>query len=242
MLKYLAKSADADRHAVRAPNEKVFFVRLRGPSSKLVATRSPHGAMQKRAEFGTIKVSNAAGIVVGEGKFSTDDKHEFRCTLKGEAGADFKVVVQDDQRGVWTLKGDNLQIVMQTVPGFRIGGVGRGRYHFFVPQGTKEFRTKLVGVHPGTYGAAAMTPGNQVVGYHQDMNPGQALIQGAAKVDVPNPNAHPEQGTLTVHPEAGDTGRMWSLILWAAGDIGCELEGVPPYLSITRDSWFEPGK
>jgi hypothetical protein len=30
------------------------------------------------------------------------------------------------------------------------------------------------------------------------------------------------------------------LILWAAGDIGCELKGVPPYLSLTADAWFEP--
>jgi len=206
----------------------------------LTAARTPHGAMTKRAESGTIKVLTSSGKVIGEGKFSTDDRYEFRCPLRGDAGDQFKVVINDDQRGVWSLRGENIQVVMETSTGFRIGGVGRGRYHFYVPPQTKQFAIHLLGVHPGQYGGAVISPEGKVVAYHQDINPGQALIPGAPKVEVPNPNAHPEQGELQVRPSPADTGKMWSLVLWAAGDIGCELDGVPPYLSLTEKDWFDP--
>ena len=51
---------------------------------------------------------------------------------------------------------------------------------------------------------------------------------------------HPEQTELVVKPAPQDTGRLWSLVLWAAGDIGCELRGVPPYLSRSAAEWFAP--
>jgi len=35
-------------------------------------------------------------------------------------------VIDDDQRGVWSVAGAGLQILMQATPGLTIGGVGRG--------------------------------------------------------------------------------------------------------------------
>jgi hypothetical protein len=131
---------------------------------------------------------------------------------------------------------------MQTVPGFSIGGVGRGRYHFVVPKGTKRFRVRLLGVHPGAYGGAVLSPANKVIGIHQGTNQGPALIPGTPRVSVPRPDEHPERGVLTIRPAAPDTGQVWSLVLWAAIDLGCELEGVPPYLSLRAEEWFDPGE
>jgi hypothetical protein len=226
---------------VREPEQKTFWVKMRGETSELVANRRPHGAMTKQAEFGAIKVLDATGAVLKDGKFSTDDKYEFRCALKGAPGAVFKVVISDDCRSVWNVKGDGLAVVAQMVPGFRIGGVGRGRYHFFVPEGTQQFSVKLLGVHGGTYAGVVLSPTNKVVAFHQGINEGQALIRGAAKVQVPHPDQHPERGAITVKPDPQDTGKGWSLVLTAGGDIGCELEGVPVYLSLKAEEWFDPG-
>ncbi|HOM80465.1 MAG TPA: hypothetical protein PLU39_12830 [Armatimonadota bacterium] len=237
---WAARTPVATLHNVRAPDEKRFFVRLDGPTGELVAKRSPHGSMMKRAETGTLRVLDAAGKVVHEEQFSTDTACEIRCPLRGAAGALFRVVIQDDQRSVWDLSGDGLGIVTQTVPGFRFGGVGRARYHFFVPAGTKEFRIHLLGVHSGTYGGAAITPDGKIAAVHQDSNPGQAFIEGAPKGTV-DPR-HPERGTIVVKPAPADTGKVWSLVVWAAMDLGCELEGVPPYLSRTAQEWFDPGR
>ncbi len=240
MAEYLAKTPDAEEHSVRAPDEKVFYVRLNGPVAVLQADRRPHGAMTKRAESGTVRVLDASGAVVQQGAFDTDTKHRFSCSLKGAAGSVFKVVIQDDQRGVWSLAGEGLGIVAQAPPDFRIGAVGRGRFHFFVPAGTKEFRVKLLGVHSGFYAGVVLSPSNKIMGFHQGLNAGQALIPGAPKAQTPLPPDHSETGNIIVKPSAEDTGKMWSLVLAAAGDIGCDLTGVPPFLSLSAAAWFDP--
>ena len=161
MAHYLAKTGDAKEHSVRGPNQKVFLVRLHSDdgqpvTTRLKAVRKPFGAMGKRAATGTIKVLDAAGTVVKQGEFSTDLGHEFHCPLAGPAETVFKVLIDDDQRGVWSLAGGRLQILMQTVPGFSIGGIGRGRYHFFVPQGTEEFRVRLRPGHSGLFAGVVL--------------------------------------------------------------------------------------
>jgi hypothetical protein len=241
MAAFMARTPDADRQAARTPDLKTFYVRLQAPTSELLAARTPHGSMVKRAETGTIKVTGTDGTVIREGSFSTDTAHEFRCPLAGAVGTEFKTVINDDQRGIWTLRGRDLGIVVQTVPGFTIGGIGRNRYHFFVPVGAKEFRLKLLGVHPGGYGATVLSPTGKPAASFQDTNQGQAVLsRGIQPADGPAPDTHPERGELVVRPDPADTGKRWSVVLWAAIDIGVELEGVPPFLSLTEKAWFEP--
>lgn len=235
----MAKTPAAKRHSVRAPDDKVFWIELQAAEAELTCSRSPHGAMTKRSPTGTLQVTSSGGQVIGEDTFSTDGAHEYRLKLAGQPGDQFRVHINDDQRGVWTLAGANLKIVMQTDPGFRIGGVGRGRYWFMVPAGTPEFTLKLLGVHTGGYGAVVLTPRGQIAGQHEDSNPGAALIPGAAP-GPPVPDTHPERGQITVRPEPQDTGKLWSVVLWAAGDIGVELVGLPPYLSLSEEAWFQP--
>jgi hypothetical protein len=233
MAKYLAKAPDAEGHSVRAPIDKVFLVRLRGDgtqqvASTLVAVRTPHGAMPTRDPFGTIRVLDSSGAVVKEGRFSTDDGHQFECPLQGPPGTVFKVAIHDDLRGVWSLNGERLGVVAHVSPGYSIGEVRRARFYFFVPKGTREFCIKLHGAHPGMYAGVVLSPTRQVMGVHQGLTPGRGGI-------TPKGNAHPEQGTIRVRPAQADTGKVWSLALMAAGNLGCALEGVPPYLAIHDD-------
>ncbi|MDH7570394.1 MAG: glycoside hydrolase family 127 protein, partial [Armatimonadota bacterium] len=235
-----AKAPVAAAHRVRAPDLKRFAVRLNTTGAELKVVRLPHGAMTKRAEYGTARVLDADGRVVQNTRFSTDEAYEWRVALPGAVGTEYRVEVEDDQRGVWSLSGEGLGIVAQTVPGFRIGGVGRVRYHLFVPAGTRRFQVRLLGVHEGVYGAALFTPAGRCAGYYQGANEGPALVPGAPGVSASGSKVGSEQGTLAVVPAPEDTGKVWGLVLWAAGDIGVELEGVPPYLSCEPDAWFHP--
>jgi hypothetical protein len=256
LAQYLAKTRDAKEHSVREPLQKIFFVRLRSPAAAthappiLLAVRKPHGAMFRRAEFGTIQVFDSAAAEVRQARFDTDDPYRFECPLNGRPGDVFKVVITDDLRSVWSLfdaatqkSGSALSIMMQTGPGFAIGGVGRSRYHFLVPEGTREFRVKIRAGHHGPYAGLVIAPSGQIAGFHQGVNLGSAApVSGAAKAKTAAANAHPERGVIRVNPDPRETGKVWSLVLTAAGDIYCELEGVPPYLSLTADVWPQKGK
>ncbi len=240
MASLLLRTATSDRHNVRAPDEKIFYVRLKEPQAVLTLIRTPHGAMTKRAEFAVFQVRDAQGRVVAEDKCSTDDKHTFTVPLSGQKQDVFKVIIMDDQRGVWTLSGDKLQIVVETVPGFRIGGVGRSRFYFLVPRGTREFSLKLLGVHTGAYGAVVLDPDEKIAALFQGHNPGAALIPGAPPAAGGPPPGNPERGELIVRPQPEQTGKIWSVLLTAAMDIGVELVNVPPYLALSPQDYF-PG-
>ena len=238
MAELLLRSARNDRHGVRAPDEKVFFVRLRAPQAQMTALRTPHGAMNKRAEFGTLRVYDAGGDVVAEDRFSTDGPHEFTASLPGPVGAQYRVVIDDDQRGVWSLEGDQLDVVMYIAPNFRIGGVGRSLYSFHVPEGATEFTLRLLGVHTGPYEAVVLGPAGKPVEHFRGHNPGGALIAGAAP--GPAVQGNPERGAVTVQVAPEQAGKTWGVILAAAIDIGVQLEGVPPLMSRTPEEWFQP--
>jgi hypothetical protein len=234
----LLRHARSDRHGVRAPDQKVFFVRLRTPQAVMTATRTPHGSMTKRAESGTLMVYDAAGALVAEDHFGTDGSHEYACALPGAAGTQYKVVIDDDQRGVWTLHGEHLEAVMQLVPGFRIGGVQRSVYSFHVPLGATEFAVILTGVHTGPYEAVLLGPDGRQAEHFRGHNPGGALVAGAPS--GPAVTGNPERGRIVVSVAPDKTGANWRIVLSAAMDIGVQLEGVPPFLSRTADEWFEP--
>ena len=156
--------------------------------------------------------------------------------MTGRPGDVFKVVITDDLRSVWSLfdaaaaagsaaaqtslgptnrnAGGNLSILMQIVPGFAIGGVGRSRYHFMVPEGTREFRVKIRAGHHGPYAGVVIAPSGRIAGFHQGVNlDSTAPVSGGAKAKTAAANEHPDRGVITVNPDPRETGKVWSLVL-----------------------------
>jgi PcRGLX-like N-terminal RIFT barrel domain/PcRGLX-like protein central beta sandwich domain/PcRGLX-like protein C-terminal alpha/alpha toroid domain len=231
---FLLRSKESKTHDVRSPDVKVFHIKL-AKRNTLIATRKRHGALPKKMPFGTIKILNEADKLVADGRYDTDKPHVFTAQLK--AGL-YKVVIHDDQRSRWSLSGKGVKIVMETVRNISIGGVGRRKLHFFVPKGTKSFSIKLRGVHTGGYGAVVIAPDGKAVKSFNGANNGSVRLKGATKTNLQDDDS--DQALITVSPAAKDTGKAWSLVLHAVGDIGCELKGIPPYLALTKDALFAP--
>lgn len=224
LAQYLSKTADASEHVVRGPRKKTFVIRLRGAEASLTATRKPYGAMNKRAEFGMARLVDSAGKVIHEEKFSTDGAHRFTQHIAGAPGATFELQVDDDLRGVWSVDAPQCQVLMRVVPGFTMGGFVRGKYHFFVPAGTTEFRIEVQAGHNGPYHAVAIAPDGGIAGIFSGQCDPAAKPSGAS-------------GSLTVRPKATDCNRPWSLVLTATGDLSLQLHGLPALLSLTANDW-----
>ncbi len=236
--KILAKTADAKMQAVRSGDDKTFFVRLTAPEAELVIERRPVGSMPKRATTATAKVFNAKGESLLSETCSTDLPAKFHVNLQGKAGDVFKVQINDDQRGAWSATGAGLQSVMVTVPGFRIASIGAGRYSFFVPGGTKRFKVQIFGVHPGKFGATIFDADGKEVASRMGCNNTNAQLAGAPKAEGKKAPLE----IIDIEPKADATGKVWSVVLWAGGDEGVELQDIPPYLALSAKDLFNPEK
>ncbi|MDP6506868.1 MAG: hypothetical protein QF886_24800, partial [Planctomycetota bacterium] len=187
--KYILRISDAAEHMLRSPNEKIFWVRLRGAGAGLRAKRTPHGARPKGMERGFIQIQRASGEEVLKKDYSTDDPWELKTGLTGkaDAGEIFKVTIRDDQRAHWSLFSDKADILAQAVPSTSMARIGQGRFYFSVPEGVEKFRIRLIGVHSGTYGGAVLNAANRLIAYHQGVNPGQVQLTWAPRLGINNP-------------------------------------------------------
>jgi len=119
------------------------------------------------------------------------------------------------------------------------------KWHFFVPEGTKRFKI-LAQNNRGRsqredHGITLYSPRGQRFGVLW----GQA-VPDAEKVelDPESKHAHAYQ-KLDVVVEPGSDGRFWAVEFRMGdshtySDVNLHLEGVPPYLSPSPESWFDP--
>ena len=245
MEKMVLRLAPAAAFRIRAPDEKVFWVKVRGPQARVTALRTPHGARPKAWPTGTLELRDTAGAVLKTETFDTDAKCEIAIPLPdAQPGTVLNVLVRDDQRSVWGVAGDNVDVVVEVGPDFSIGGAGKARYAFFVPDTATTFKISVTGLHKGAYGAAVIAPDNQRVAMERGVHDGEAQLAWAgAGAGAAAPTAPPVlsgRRTIEVTPMPGQKGKVWGLVLWAAGDLALTLEGVPPYLARTQESCFSP--
>ncbi len=225
-----AKARDAKAQTVRGGDLKEFMVRLTSPEADLAIVRKPVGALPKRAETASVKVSNSRGEVIFSETCSTDKPAEFHLKLSGGNGEIFKVEINDDLRGAWSVSSPNAQSMMHLLSGFRLAGVQCARYSFFVPLNSAAFSFQVAGVHEGGFGVAVVSPEDKVVDSKIGINKaGSKVMENTATSEM-----------LEVRPRPEDTGKPWHVILWAVGDEGVELKGIPPYIALSEDQLFTP--
>jgi len=141
-------------------------------------------------------------------------------------------VIDDAQRGVWSVAGAGLQILMQATPGLTIGGVGRGSYQVFIPAGTQEFSLQLRPGHAGQVAGVVITPAGQIAGTFQ-----ATFRPGAQETTTAGGDTLASRGEITVRPSAADTGKIWRVVLEAPGDLEVTLKGLPGVMTLNVSAW-----
>lgn len=183
--------------------------------------------------------------------------------------AQVMLAVPDGEAGVYTLrvnrfKGNSPQgppfLVQTTLPG-AVVWTGTGdenaiekqwlvtqpsaprRWWFFVPRGVKQFtikaqRSDRFMSQREDWGLSVITPRGQRT----------AVLWGQPAVDHRDADGKPQyRATMSqvVEVEPGNSGRFWSVEV-RLGDshnysnINLSLEGVPPYVAVKPEAWFDP--
>lgn len=227
---YLNDIPVAQEFSVRAPDEKEFRVVTEGATTINILRRS-FGSLPKRFNTGNYEVIGENGSVLVKKEFSTD--RDLSDEVQIPAAGTWQIKVHDDQRGVWSASSDQAKVYSVAIPGYRIGGAARKRLLFEVPEETTEFTVEVNGVHIGTYGAAVLDPDGQLLGYYLGANETMHLVTPGLKVDR-NQYSSAYHDLKVEVPDNVSKGK-WSLLFWGAGDIGIQLQGIPPWLSIQSD-------
>jgi len=228
ILRDMLLSAPASAtHDLRGPEQKVFLVRAAHMGASLTATRAPFGAIPRQKPTGSVRLLDAASKPLAEQTFDTDKPLEFTAQLP--PGQPCRLVVSDDMRGVWSVAGKDVQVMFLASPAVHIGGVGRRSLAFLVPKGCKEFSVRLVGVHTGGFSGAVVAPSGAIAAQDASANAGAVLLPGAMSESAAPPA--PKEIELRVKPSPDQTGQPWRLCVAAAGDMQCEVKGLPPWLA-----------
>ncbi len=218
---------------LRGPRKRSVFLSLTGEVAHGLAVRKLFGSAKTDLDSGRFALLSADGTPVVEKDFKTSEKFSVPFELSGNAGDEFEARIEDEITGAWNTTAEGARLVVATGEGLHFAGINQQRFWFFVPSGTKRFEVRIKGIHHGAFGAGVMTPDGQIAAFCSASNSNiEPAIGKLPQKEVAN--------TIEVAPEAGQTGKLWSVGLWAAGDITCELDGVPPYVAPESQSWFSP--
>lgn len=218
---------------LRGPKDQSAAISLSGDTANPSVHRKLYGSATTDAQKSHLTVSDAAGQTIFEREFSPAEKLEIPFEVSGKVGDVFRIRMQDSITGAWRITGDNFRTVLDARSKLHLAGIGQRRLSFFVPAGTTSIAVTVAGVHQGEYGCALISPDGRVRAFLRGSNAGaDPMIGGALPQYSPGPLKHT--------PDPSQTNAVWGLALWAAGDIVCHIQGVPPYVAASPENWFNP--
>jgi PcRGLX-like N-terminal RIFT barrel domain/PcRGLX-like protein central beta sandwich domain/PcRGLX-like protein C-terminal alpha/alpha toroid domain len=231
ILKLMNKT-DNSNFRLRAPEHKKVLIQLKVPEAVLVLERSKHGARPKCKRYGALKLTDKKGKILFEQKFPTSKPCTISMPLKGKKKDIFYLTISDDMTSRWQIKPNKkVKVFAKMSSGSILAGVQMAHYFLNVPKGTKQFNIKLLGVHPGKFGALLLNGKKNTIKRIDGFNLGKCRLPWV-KYDR---KANYRKNVQINLPEAASKTEIWQIILWASGDIQIKFEGIPSYLSIVPE-------
>ncbi|MFA6930618.1 MAG: hypothetical protein WCT05_09835 [Lentisphaeria bacterium] len=226
----LRKFMDPRKNAfnLRGPDHKVFGIRLKQDNPQLQLTRRKHGARPNFKSEYTLQISTAKGTILHQEKNPTLEPLQKSFPLLGRAGDLCTVTIDDDMTAVWTIPvSDEVEAWVELAPNTTISCRTRCHYCLQVPAGTRAFTVTLSAIHPGSFGGVLATADGKVLDTQQGSKIGKANLPWLKASDATKATLVLSSGELPPGPDGHCT-----LTVWASGDIGVAVDGIPARLSL----------
>lgn len=211
---------------VRGPERHQFTITpaASAKACELSLERLRHGARIDAGKEGNITIIDCSGKTVLSETFNLQEDFQRKLQLPGKNGAPFTISIEDNMTGVWNVSSEQASVKAELLAGFSIGGVGIARYYLRIPAGVESFEVNLTGVHPGVYGIMIQDNQAHTLKHTENYNcTGTQLPWAQDKgVDIS------KRIECRFKPEPAE--RFFSVYLWAAGDIGFNVCGIPAEL------------
>ncbi len=214
---------------LRGPDRKVFGIRLKQDNPQLQLTRRKHGARPDFKSEYTLQISTADGTILHQEKNPTLEPLQKSFPLLGRAGDLCTVTIDDDMTATWTIPvSDEVEVWAELVPNTTVSCRTRCRYYLQVPAGTRAFTVTLAAVHPGSFGGLLATADGTILDTQQGSKVGRADLPWLKSSDAAKATLTLSSGELPADVAGGHC----LLTVWASGDIGVAIDGIPARLSL----------
>ncbi|MEW6356027.1 MAG: hypothetical protein AB1696_06870 [Planctomycetota bacterium] len=225
LVRRLARAKPTEFIGVRGPEAKRFFVSFDGGRPETITIeRKTHGARPKDKMKGAVTITDPGGNPVKSETFDTDLPCKLDVALPFDASKGvYTVAISDDMRGIWHVASTGGKVVLDCSEGPSLAEYRSRRVFFFVPDGAKTFRIAIAPVHDGTYGMCVFDADGKPIGHMTGTKTNEAA-----------------EGWVDVKVIPGQGGKVWSAVVFAAGNLCIKMEGVPPYISTSAEGWFDP--
>ncbi|MGE4563539.1 MAG: hypothetical protein AB7F32_01590, partial [Victivallaceae bacterium] len=215
--------------SVRAPDRKVFRLRLKADNSQQEIVRIPYGARPAGKPESIVTITDATGKTVFEKKVSTKQAWSESVTLPGRKGDELKLTIDDDMTAVWNLPpSPGCDAALLLAPDSTMGCRSTQNYVIDIPAGVREMTVKLTPIHPGGYGGILADQDGNILQRFSGVKTGNAARLPWLAADAADNLEASEKVTF---PAAANE-RKFRLLVWSAGDLGIGLAGVPAELRL----------
>lgn len=225
---------DTEKFNVRGPDDKIFYLKLKKDNPEITLYRKKHGSRPNGWDSCSVAIFGHKGVEVYKYTYKPDAEFAIKTIIKGSAGKIFKVVFHDDMRGLCDVLGKDVQVMLNISRDTMLGAPIFARFYLTVPKGAGMLNISLCGVHTGTYGALLLIPDGGIGRFAEGINTGRTILPWSNGIADENS----ANTTLSVKIPDGQDGKVWPLIIWGAGDIGLQIDGIPPYLSRNKEAAF----
>lgn len=225
---------DTEKFNVRGPDDKIFYLKLKKDNPEITVSRKKHGSRPNGWDSCSITIFGHKGVEVYKYTYKPDAEFVREAKIKGSKGEIFKVVFHDDMRGLCDVRGKDVQVMLNLSPDTMLGAPMFARFYLTVPKGAGLLKISISGVHTGTYGALVLIPDGRIGGMVEGINTGRTMLPWSSGIADENS----ANKTLSVIIPDGQDGKVWPLIIWGIGDVGLQIDGIPPYLSRNKEAAF----
>lgn len=213
----------------RAPERKEFIIILNAPEAEFIATRTRVGSRPEPKPQWSLQLLAPDGKILAQETRPITQDHTAKFKISGKIGDVFRLVLDDDMTAFWDVPpGKGFQAFIKLDRQSAFSAAHPAAYYFTVPAGTEQFTITLGGVHVGPFNGWIIRPDGTVAGQISGVN---------SKISLPwTENRQKTAASCRITPDNRET-QIWKLLIFAAGDIRINVNGLPPYLSTAPHIW-----
>lgn len=226
LVKEVFSGAGTD-FSLRGPDRKVFKIRLKKDAVEIPVVRTKYGARPESKDAGSLSFVAPDGKVLTSEEYPTAKAFRKVYPVSGKAGDIVTLNIDDDMTAIWNVQNSpDYDVFALLEPDSSMKATNARGFYFTIPAKASEFTFRVRGIHAGKFNAEIIDDAGKTVEKIHAVNAGTARLPWLKYEKSMDPVQ-----SRTVKFAPSDKPRNWKLMLWGAGDMSANFNGIPSAVS-----------